>query len=279
MMLMLEKWDSHELELACLLDESPFQKYNATEVGEPWRADSALTAAARSVDLEGSAWLYVVYESDPPRTWGSKRVKLVAGGIVLRANTTAAGVETGMHRRLKFEAVARSIFHNVVGNDSPRPYIIVKEAAIEYEPRKSSSVFDEPPDPLFGWSERWSDRAESPHQPPTFTPPPAVCVIAEFVTEKCPEKWVLSDVGGLSQFRFQLTEYQRRPYVRLILARLGFVRDPDLGDAGNPPRLEEVCAGHLHNLATTLNALTQVTSTSVFDADADADKMDDSPQK
>lgn len=131
MLLMLEKWPSGYLELAMILDESPMHDVRAMKAGEPWRADSALSAAARSVDLEGHAWLYVVFLKDDPATWGSKTIKLLGGGRIFRKELTKGGVWMGHYSSLRYEVVARHVFHNIVGNDSKDKYKLITECRME----------------------------------------------------------------------------------------------------------------------------------------------------
>ena len=59
MMVMLQRFDCKNLELAMLLDEPPYHNNFSTSCEEPWCAGGPLAQAAMSIDLEGYSYLYV----------------------------------------------------------------------------------------------------------------------------------------------------------------------------------------------------------------------------
>ncbi|PXF47486.1 hypothetical protein BWQ96_02817 [Gracilariopsis chorda] len=140
MLVMLEMWNSKELELAMLLDEAPYYQHEPTQsVGEPWRATGYLAKASRDIDLAGYAWLFVVFNSDPLRSWGQKRVKVTSGGEILRKRAHA-GLWTGEYESLRYEIIARQVYRNIVGRDSIEDYQVVVDARVQIDPPDSESL-------------------------------------------------------------------------------------------------------------------------------------------
>lgn len=265
MMLMLERYDCDELELAMLLDESPYHNFTPMgSCGEPWRADGSLIQAATSVDLCGHAWLFVAYVSDDAATWGSRRVKLLAGGEIVRKQMTNSGVWTGKYINMRFEIVARNIFHNVIGKATKSTYRLIQCARIQPEPnlearqRKDvkNSTLGEDEDEFFGIAEPQVE--EKHHGAAPFVPQLGIgCVLTWIDETGYTEKWFVQDLSCFEEHRFCLTEYQRRPFVQCILARLAFVKDVDGSNAA--PTLDKACSGHLHNLVSSLQAMIRIT--------------------
>lgn len=328
MLLMLEKWPSGNLELAMLLDESPMHDVRAMKAGEPWRADSALSAAARSVDLEGHAWLYVVFLKDDPATWGSKMVKLLGGGRIFRKKLTKGGVWTGQYTPVRYEVVARHVFHNVVGADSKDRYKLITECRMETDihkmykkeqsaeeeegseddreevaepgeiqedrrprylnelrertrrkaPKKKPGRISEkpapppPPDPLFGPAIPQVEDRRAPFLSANHI---GCCFRWESekgTSEQCfafPKPKVLEDekytnLPFFLKARFYLIEYQRRPFVRIIMGRLGFVRNLEDEEGEKPPRLEDVCSGHVQNIGMSVDSIARAAKSRAF---------------
>lgn len=140
MLIMLETWTSKELELAMLLDEAPYYQHEPTQsVGEPWRANGHLAKASRDIDLEGYAWLFVVFQSDPLRSWGRKRVKVTSAGEILRERAPG-GIWTGEFESLRYEVIARHVYKNIVGRDSMEDYQVIVEALVQIDPPDSESL-------------------------------------------------------------------------------------------------------------------------------------------
>ncbi|KAI0558268.1 hypothetical protein FGB62_223g05 [Gracilaria domingensis] len=137
---MLQQWNSEELEMAMLLDEPPFHEYQPIlSGGESWRAAGTLAKASRDIDLEGYAWLFVVYRSDPVSTWGQRSVKLTTGGEILREESHC-GLWTGGFRSLRYEVLARTVYGNIVGNDSTIKCDLIIDARIQQDPPDSETI-------------------------------------------------------------------------------------------------------------------------------------------
>lgn len=269
MMLMLEKWSSdfiaHEpvFELAMLLDEAPLFQYSATNSGEPWRRDSFLAEASRSADLHGYAWLYVVFLTDSPELWGSRKVRLGADGSVMRAETTVSGVRTGRLVSLKCEVVARHIFRNLRGVDSKRPYKILLEAHLasttEVEGRMNFRLPEK--DPLLGYADWVPNEVRDMtrfSQYPVAANPELGCLFTWLDHENHSEKWFMCDVENFLCYRFYLTEFQRRPFVKVVMEQLGFV------EGSNMQTFEEVCSSHINNIANSMKALSEIDASICF---------------
>ena len=261
-MLMLERFDCKKLELAMLLDEPPYHNFSSTSCGEPWRADGPLAQAAMCIDLEGYAWLYVAYISDKASTWGTKQVKLVSGGTVLRKELNSAGAWTGRYVELAYKTVAPRIFLNLVGERSTDGYNIISGARLQEDPGSSSD--EEKGDELLGREEQTETSAASSR----FEPRPQLgCVITwenqagstqkwwiQAFDDYKGEKWWLRDFGDC---RFGLTEYSRRPYVHILMARLGFVKNFDRSSQTQMIDLSEICSGHLRSIVSSLRAMSK----------------------
>lgn len=261
MMLMLENWVTKKFELAMLVDESPYEGYApSTTDGEAWRASSTLTAASRSVDLEGHAWLYVIFVSDKPSTWGTKLVKLVVGGTIF-AKELQHGIWTGRYISLMYQVVARHIFGNIVGRDSKAPFKIILRAEIQNEAQTiatSQMKAEEDRDENLGIAVPQIGTAES-QDKEYFVPQSDLgCTLTWQDSTKYTEKWFVQDVQCFNQYRFYLTEYQRRQYVQIILSRLGFVAKNDSDGSSSSLSLAEACNGHLKNVANSLQALVRI---------------------
>ncbi|PXF39804.1 hypothetical protein BWQ96_04986 [Gracilariopsis chorda] len=295
MLLMLQKFgQTEDLELAMLLDERPF--YNFQPIlcgGEPWRANGCLVEAMRCADLHGWAWLFVVYKSDPASQWGRHRVKVVSGGIILRAKLGDGGIETGQFERLRYEVLARGVFHNAIGIDSISDHPLISLAAIRRDPR---SAKDEPTaitqdkvasrrNQEQGGKEQervYTHRVlglpepQIPSKPGRYDEP---CLVPKLlygveISRTLPkgnaDKIYFGDGSGRDKlppeklveryettYQFLLTEYQRRPYVAHIMTRLGFTE-------GNIPGIETACMPYLRQVIQAFDGLANVTDCEVF---------------
>lgn len=269
MMLMLEKWspdhDQYEpsLELSMLLDEAPLFDFSASKSGEPWRMESTLTEASRSADLNSHAWLYVVFLTDPPATWGFRKVRVSADGNIMRAETTVSGVHTGRLLSLKYEVVARHIFHNLCGNDTTGAYKVLLGAQIatcaEARKRESRQLLEK--DPLLGYTDyRQSEDSDmtdpSPH--PVFASKELGCLFIWQDHRGHREKWYVCHLEGFVEYRFYFIEFQRRPFVKVVMEQLGFVKGSSI------PTFEEVCLGHINNIANSIKALSEINASRRF---------------
>lgn len=319
-----------------LLDESPQFHTRAMHGGEPWRADSVLCAAARSVDLEGCAWLYVVFEKDPPYMWGSKVVKLLGGGRIARKDVSDEGVPTGMYKELRYEVLARHVFHNTIGRDSQSGYQVIRKCTlgapeevdklidIKHSPRGRRATEDErerkpmylrelrerrEKQKMMSSGKRWDENkarriaaSEYPPDPllgnaiaqvkttgaalPPFLPDGNktwCCLLwerKEAGLEVTMEKEKITDerdVDNLELFMkrdFHMIEYQRRPFVQIIMGRLGFIKRSKNNER-RAPSLVNVCSGHLRNIVMSMDSMAKATSCGAFPDRAIADGVAD----
>lgn len=101
-----------------LSDLQPMRDFRTLHADEPLNS-RILQDALYSAHLNGSATLTIVYQSDDVPSWGSRTVLLRAGGTILRKVCTPSGAWTGHYKTLRFQVVARDIFHNAIGDDFP----------------------------------------------------------------------------------------------------------------------------------------------------------------
>lgn len=237
--------------------------FSATKSGEPWRMDSTLTEASRSADLNGYAWLYAVFLTDPPATWGFRKVRISADGSIMRSETTVSGVHTGRLLLLKYEVVAKHIFRNLCGNDTTGAYKVLLEAYIttyaEAEGKENPQLQEK--DPLLGFADRKHSEdlhmtEPSPH--PAFADKELGCLVTWEDHHGHQEKWYVCHVEAFVEYRFYFTEFQRRPFVKVIMEQLGFV------EGSNIQTFEEVCTSHLNNIANSMKALSEIDASKRF---------------
>lgn len=261
MLLMLENWalPVPSFELAMIVDESPVVGYDASRAGEPWRPNSHLTSASRSADLEGYAWLFVIFLSDEVSTWGSKKLRFGSDGRIMRPEITESGVETGRLLKITYEVVARHIFENTSGENTTSPYSVVVSAQMEsieqVEAHNKSKKFK---DELFGTRiepGEVSVTGLAPHPPFAHDEMGCVCVIED--ENGSQESLVVLD-DWFEQYRFHFTEFQRRPYVRIVLAQLGFVKGDEM------PTSYDARMSHLETIANAMSALYEIDGSKRF---------------
>lgn len=234
---------------------------------------SLLRDALYSVHRAGHAWLYVVYESDPVRTWGTRKVKLIAGGKIVREVHTSSGSWTGAFTTLRYEVVARHIFNNLIGEDSTEPYRVVVETSVQpstsvhrksdVKSKSEASSSEQPFDDLFGEPCSCADQSDlaNRNKSPPFIPQVKLGCVVTFANEhKETETWFVNDAKYFSKFHFTLTEYQSRQPVQMVMAALGFVEDPSLGSLGQPLPLQTIVTGHIRTIIQSINAVVRVTS-------------------
>lgn len=265
---MLQQWDSEDLELAMLLDESPMHDYiSVKSYGEPWRPDGPLTEAATTIDLYGYAWLIVVYISDEPHTWGTRKIKLTVGGRIARKNIIN-GFWNGELIPMKFEVVARDIFRNIIGENSDQPFKLLRSAQILPEPSNETRSKYEKQE-----SDDWLGTPEIQHSTSngvggklaSFVPQIGLgCVLTWMNEQGYTEKWFVQDPICFEEHRFCLTEYQRRPFIHILLARLGFVKAIEAANRNEPSTIEEACAGLLNTVCQAMQALSNIASSSHY---------------
>ncbi|KAI0558267.1 hypothetical protein FGB62_223g04 [Gracilaria domingensis] len=241
----------------------------------------------RSADLHGHAWLYVVYRSDPPVEWGRKRVKLMCGAVIMRETSSVGGVATGQFDVLNYRIVRQDVFRNLVGVESERSTLLVSDAVFRAHP---DSVKHEP---VRFSGERPNDESvrnnasrshevlgvaepQMPSKPGRYNQPPLVpkpfhgFQISESHPGGETRKRYLGDEKStrrlepgfladryMKHYQFYLTEYQRRPFVALVLSRLGFV-------AGSVPGIQAACLPYLRQVQEALEGLTKVTDSGIY---------------
>lgn len=260
MMLAVENWETGSLEVAMLLDEAPNRHYSAGAGGQaPWRTDGPLATAARTADLHGYAWLILVFRKDDVRTWGSKRVKVMSGGrlfVPIRDKTN--NVQTGFLRELKYASVSPDIYGTK--KDVPKcrlQYRVIRDSEISFDPDQEEEAGE--PDSLLGYAEKQRVGPDGRMLPPSNAGKPLAdglgCRI-DWVNEKSySEEWLLMDAAGINSHRFELTEYQRRPFVRDILRRLGMLQ-PISG--GRAERIKGQVQGDLTRICESLKGIALV---------------------
>lgn len=269
-MLMLEKFESEKLELAFLSDDSPCG-FRTLTADEPIQSPKGLLKDALYTSYShGYAWLYVVYKSDDASTWGQRKVKLLAGGTVLRRITTAEGAWTGQYRRLKFQVVARRVFHNIGGCDTSAPFqVILSGGSLHPDTPKKLLISHNRGKPL-GTSTpthallgevvpRLGDKTDNiaGHDPSKrkrsyLVPQPLGCFFILCQRDGRTETWIVGEADDFTTHRFALTEFSRRPLVRQILIMLGFVNpDYNVNCDSNPCLI----AGHLRNIVASMDAM------------------------
>lgn len=248
-MLVVENWERGFVKgLAMLLHESPSRDFlPGGRVGEPWRAGGALAEAASSADEFGYAWLVIVFQNDNLRTWGEKKVKVVAGGRVF------VRVE-GVLRELLYETVVGGVFGTLgaAPTCAKSEYKVVTCAEIIRDPDEDDGLGDDV-DPVLGCIERrlgGNSRGEVSKQKEVVDRGFG-CKLTWEDCNQYVETWFLQDAQGFQQYRFGLTEYVSRPFVRVIMVRLGFVSSTT--GAFVPTHSQGL--GHLRNIESSLQAL------------------------
>lgn len=281
MMLFLQTFHSDELELAILLDEPPYAGYTVLKSDEPFAAssNSVLTEATYTTHREGYAWLYVVYASDAVTTWGSKQVRLTAGGTISRRHLTPHGAWTGQYIPLHFQVVARWLFHNVVGDDADTKYTVVihgganrADYSVEKDLSRPSNVKHE----FLGYqvpnnvpSEREHARSQVSHKRPTdFVSQPLGTQFTVRDHDRNDETWIVGRAAIFDRFRFVLTEFARRPLVQPLLIALGFAAKDRSAclQHQTDPILRQCVHHHLRAATTSLTKIRDIMSTTT-DAD------------
>lgn len=231
MMLFIENIDNGGgLELAMLLDESPASLYDAcAQKGlEPWADGGALAKAVQEARTFGRASLFVVFKSDTPDSWGSRTVYAVAGGLLFHSARP--------QKPLHFEVVNRDLFGNVGGKVSSHQYRVLTHARLGCDLDSSpAEAARAGPHPHLGYQEL-QECGPTDADPksnlslPTQNPVELGDVVSfrtgTYVTcvtqSGYSEQWFVGDVVGLEEFRFEMYEYARRSFVRVVLGMLGF---------------------------------------------------------
>lgn len=273
MMLLLERFDCEDLELAFLSDDSPYQGHRAFTGDEPFRSETSLLEdAVYSSCMYGYAWLIVVYMSDPVPTWGSRRVKLLAGGIILKYDITEDGAWTGQYSRLRYEVVARHIFANVGGTDTTAPFQVIthggslhREKPFDLLPTRKTSCSPRPTHswlgdavPQMGDCNGKFKRYVSDLKRPSFVPQPLGCFFVLFCHDRHTESWIVGRAEDFSRHRFVLTEFARRPLIRRILVTLGFVYSDQ--STQNTTQDSNLLSGHLRNIIACMDSIQNLIS-------------------
>ena len=266
-MLAVENWETGSLEVAMLLDEAPSLHYiPGSTTGTPWRRNGPLATAALSSELHGHAWLVIVFHKDDPRTWGSKQVKIVAGGVMYTYERTRSGLITGKLRQLRFETLAADVFgySSHLAAHTPGPgalqYRVIQSADMTLDPEVEIDGAEEY-DELLGHPEI----LQQPRGTKRELSRTGKCVARDLGVrivwrdeKQYGETWFLQDAQGVSQYRFELTEFSRRVFVKDIGERLGFIeKDDDTADV-KKRRTQRQFRGHLRNLAECLQAMTKM---------------------
>lgn len=264
-MLMLERFDGSKLELAALLDESPYANFIPSKTcGEPWRADGPLVKAVASADLEGYAWLYVVYNRDEYITWGSRMVKVMAGGEILRKEMTSSGIWTGEYVALRYEVIRRDLFHNIVGEDTLHRFAVVETAVMRVRNSETGSVkSEEPSNDLFGDADMQAEPKRD-SLGYAFPRTDIECFHIVRETNDEPKEWHEND-GDWAIYRLLLTEYQRRPFVQKVLGILGFVKE----DGVRAAPLNDVCSGVMNACVSSIETVAKLQSSRMYPPPAD----------
>lgn len=260
MLLMLERFESDDLELAMLSDLQPIGEFRTLHADEPFNCQ-ILRDALYSAHLNGSASLTVIYQTDPVPSWGSRTVLLRAGGIILRKVCTQSGAWTGHYKPLKFQVVAREIYNNIVGDDFPCEdsdndnhansgidnvsdeitktsrqdgYFVISDCAgfrAEHAIRQSITeshgnapqFHDTLGFPVPSCVPLDSSRQGRTRSKPQFVEQRLACVLQRKDQYDQYDKWSIGGPDKLPDFLFLLTEYSRRPRLIPVLVALGFV--------------------------------------------------------
>lgn len=259
MLLAVENPDTGFLEVAMLLDEPPSCQYMSGSIGgQPWRRDGPLARAALTAEAYGYAWLTIVYHKDDVRTWGKRRVKVEAGGRLYATTRTKLGVDTSELRLLQFETVAPSLFRPLHGHPTSLPYKVINDAQMTLDPDLETDYGDA--HELLGFREQGAGNAsDTPSETGKFVRADLGCRIVWTDERQYGETWFLQDEGGFSAYRFELTEYQRRPFVADILARLGFVK-PSMRDQVTDTAAKARCQirGQVQNICNSMRVITTI---------------------
>lgn len=259
MLLAVENLDTGSLEIAMLLDEPPSRQYMPGSIGgQPWRRNGPLARAALTADLYGYAWLTIVYHKDDVRTWGQRRVKVSSGGRLHAATRSRLGVETGALRALRFETVAPDLFRPLHGRPTALPYKVVNDAQMALDPELETDYGDA--HELLGFREqRAAGAPDAPSETGKFVRADLGCRVVWTDERRYGETWFLQDEAGFAAYRFELTEFQRRPFVADILARLGFVRPIELpSTAVTSERSRRQVRAHVQTICDSIQAVASI---------------------
>lgn len=296
---MLQKSDrTEDLELAMLLDESPFYDYQPILSGEPWHTPGCLVEAMRCADLHGWAWLFVIYRSDPVCQWGKRRVKVVSGGVILRAKLGDGGIETGQFERLRYKVLGTDVSHNPIridlkldplistavirrhpqsAKDEPKTVSHEKEAYLRKNKAPEGEGLEEEHTEehehhVLGLPEPQMPSKPGKYDEPSLVPKPFHGVeISRTLPGGDSARIYFGDGTGGDKllpeklveryettYQFVLTEYQRRPFVKRIMARLGFT-------TRNVPGIEIACMPYLRQVIRAFDGLARVTDCGAFE--------------
>lgn len=194
--------------------------------GHPWRPNSPLVHTFRSARLHGFSWLFIVYKGDAIHTWGSKRVKVTSGGQIYGTSRSKMGNDTGELRELRYETIAPDIFAPLFGLKTKLIYKVIVNCTRMLDPE--CEVRAEKPHPLLGYPE--TDHRFTGQDPPSTyekvkrIPADLGCKLDWKNEELHSKSWFSQDANALNEYRFELTEYQRREFVKYVLCNLGFVK-------------------------------------------------------
>lgn len=225
-----------KMELAMLLDDSPAPPAPS---GEPWKPGGNLAKASSSAISAGRAELYIVFQSDPPRTWGDKVVIAFAGGLLYTADSLVP---------LRYEVVARNVFQNCAGKDTTLPYRILVRAELSPDPEISARNGKASRDDLLGMDEPQTEQKifnSSLGEPDMLGSGVTVTWMDQTGYQ---EVWFVGDAAGLLEYKFDLTEYSRRTYVQCILNILGFVGKKEFSASRERSMLQALLRGALPQL-------------------------------
>ncbi len=255
MMLALENPSTGGIEIAMLLDEPPSRQYMPGGMGgQPYRPNGPLARAIRDADMSGYAWLTLVYRGDDARSWGSKRVKVMSGGRLFYPLRTRLGNETGELKELRFETVCPSLYGPVYGRPTTLNYKVIQDAEMTLDPDLETDLGKK--HALLGYREKKDDEApKEVSELGKYIHTDLWCRVVWLNQAGYGETWFLQDVSGFTGYRFELTEHQRRPFVREVLKRLGWVRDPATSVQDFHETAKRQCRGHMLNVGHSLNAM------------------------
>lgn len=235
MMLFVENTEKGgSLELAMLLDESPSPEYGNRAYSnlEPWTQGGSLATATAEARTCGRATLYLVFQSDDCRSWGSRTVLAVAGGLLFNPLQPKTP--------LRYEFVNRELFGNICGSQSTQSYRVLSNVSLGCDlDSKAGKISKVDPHRCLGFRDlqtgsfkagvRPSENTESKCSPFELgdTPELRTGTYVSWVDQSgYSEHWFVADVTGFFEFRFEMQEFARRRFVRVVLSFLGFVSSP-----------------------------------------------------
>ena len=259
MMLAIENPETGTIGIAMLLDEPPSREYMPGGMGgEPYRRNGPLVRALREADMYGHAWLTVVHRGDEVRTWGSKQIKVECGGRMYTPERTKLGNETGELKELRYETVCPTLFSPKYGIPTTLNYKVLLEAEMTSNP-----VFDaglQEKHELFGYKEPNTINVLKEVSEGPIIHPHSGCRVVWLNQAGNSETWFLEGYVGFEEYRFELTEHQRRPFVRQVLKRLGWIRQsPETRTQIDEIEIRQFRA-HMLNVSFSIRAVSSLLS-------------------